>query len=92
MALALLRALLLGASGLVSAAEFKIGFGSCSKPELPQPLWDDINAWSPDAWIWTGDIVYADTRPRRGEPNRTWLWQGEAASRDLYERQRGNPG
>ncbi len=41
---------------------FRIAFGSCSKHDLPQPLWKHIVAEKPDVWIWLGDIVYADTR------------------------------
>lgn len=28
---------------------------------MPQPLWRDILACQPDAWIWLGDIVYGDS-------------------------------
>ncbi len=38
-----------------------IAFGSCNKPALPQPLWAWVRAQKPDAWMWLGDIVYADT-------------------------------
>lgn len=41
---------------------FRIAFGSCSKHDLPQPLWKHIVAENPDVWIWLGDIVYADTK------------------------------
>jgi alkaline phosphatase D len=40
---------------------FTLAFGSCSKPSLPQPLWSWVRALTPDAWMWLGDIVYADT-------------------------------
>lgn len=36
-------------------------FGSCNKQYLPQPLWKNIIADSPDLFLWTGDVVYADT-------------------------------
>ncbi len=38
-----------------------ITFGSCSKLNKPQLLWDDIAAESPDAFVWLGDIIYGDT-------------------------------
>jgi alkaline phosphatase D len=41
--------------------EVVIAFGSCNKPNLPQPLWAWVRAERPDAWMWLGDIVYADT-------------------------------
>lgn len=40
---------------------FTIAFGSCNKHDLDNQLWDDILAEKPDAFIWGGDIVYADT-------------------------------
>jgi alkaline phosphatase D len=40
---------------------FTLAFGSCSKPNLPQPLWTDVRALRPDVWAWIGDNVYADT-------------------------------
>ncbi len=39
----------------------RILFGSCNRPELAQPLWVPILNLKPFAWIWLGDIVYADT-------------------------------
>ncbi len=41
--------------------DFIITFGSCNKPEKNNVFWDDILALQPDAFIWGGDIVYADT-------------------------------
>src|SRR5262245_38396764 len=41
--------------------QFAVAFGSCNKPSLPQPIWGWVRAQSPDAWMWLGDIVYADT-------------------------------
>lgn len=38
-----------------------IAFGSCSKHNEKQPLWKSIAEDEPDLWIWTGDIIYADT-------------------------------
>jgi len=43
------------------ADTFTLAFGSCSKPSLPQPLWEPVRALEPDVWAWLGDIVYADT-------------------------------
>lgn len=40
----------------------RIAFGSCNRSDLPQPLWSPILQNRPDLWIWTGDIVYGDTR------------------------------
>ena len=38
-----------------------IAFGSCSKHNEDQPLWKAIAKDEPNLWIWTGDIIYADT-------------------------------
>lgn len=57
----------------------RIAFGSCSREDLPQPLWTPIVSRDPDLWIWLGDNVYADT----GDP---------AALRRAYEHARANPG
>ncbi|HWP06665.1 MAG TPA: hypothetical protein VNN72_13020, partial [Polyangiaceae bacterium] len=40
---------------------FTLAFGSCSRPNMAQPLWSDVRNLAPDAWAWLGDIVYADT-------------------------------
>ena len=45
-----------------SKSSFNITFGSCNKHDEPQPLWNPILANKPDLWIWTGDIIYGDTK------------------------------
>jgi alkaline phosphatase D len=57
---------------------FALAFGSCNKPSLPQPLWSWVRAQAPDAWMWLGDIVYADTQNIR-------------RTRNLYRRQAERP-
>jgi alkaline phosphatase D len=37
-------------------------FGSCNDLQKPQLLWEAIGARNPTAFIWLGDIVYADTQ------------------------------
>ena len=39
----------------------RIAFGSCCRQDKPQPIWDSIVGAKPDAFIWLGDNVYADT-------------------------------
>jgi len=39
----------------------RIAFGSCNKADKPQPLWQAILQSAPQLWIWTGDIIYANT-------------------------------
>lgn len=38
-----------------------IAFGSCNREDRPQNYWNTIAAHHPDAWLWLGDNVYADT-------------------------------
>lgn len=45
-----------------TSAEFTtLAFGSCNHGHLPQPLWPIIETHQPDLFLWTGDVVYADT-------------------------------
>ncbi len=43
------------------AEDFVIAFGSCNHQWDPQTIWAEVIKNDPDLWIWTGDIVYADT-------------------------------
>lgn len=38
----------------------KIAFGSCNKADRPQIFWDKIAEYTPDLFVWLGDIIYAD--------------------------------
>lgn len=40
----------------------RLAFGSCNDTQKPQLLWEAISAVEPAAFIWLGDIVYADTQ------------------------------
>jgi alkaline phosphatase D len=53
------RELTQNADSLKSLKSF--AFGSCNKQYLPQPIWKNIMADAPDLFLWTGDVVYADT-------------------------------
>lgn len=54
--------LVCGACSVGRAAELSsIAFGSCNHSHLPQPMWSVIDSHQPDLFIWTGDVVYADT-------------------------------
>eukprot|EP00051_Salpingoeca_urceolata_P012159 m.150932 g.150932 ORF g.150932 m.150932 type:complete len:138 (-) comp17393_c0_seq10:1212-1625(-) len=39
----------------------RIAFGSCSNTRRVQKLWPAISNTKPQAWLWTGDAVYANT-------------------------------
>lgn len=44
-----------------SEAEISIAVGSCNQSGIQNDLWDDISQLDPNAFVWGGDIVYADT-------------------------------
>lgn len=78
--LALAAALLLAACtghrpdstpGASAAPLSRIAFGSCSREDLPQPLWMPIVNQRPGLWIWLGDNVYADTADMAAYARRT---------------------
>ena len=40
----------------------RIAFGSCTaRDSRPQPIWRQVIAKKPDAWVWLGDMSYADS-------------------------------
>ena len=43
------------------ASDMTIAFGSCNHQWDPQTIWSEVIQNDPDLWIWTGDIIYADT-------------------------------
>ncbi len=49
----------------VSGAETRIAMGSCANENRNQPIWEAIVATQPDAFVFLGDNVYADTEDRR---------------------------
>eukprot|EP00026_Physarum_polycephalum_P009810 Phypoly_transcript_09947.p1 GENE.Phypoly_transcript_09947~~Phypoly_transcript_09947.p1 ORF type:complete len:418 (+),score=49.08 Phypoly_transcript_09947:89-1342(+) len=74
------------APGSYSQPLSKFAFGSCNKHDLPQPLWEHIQKYNPELWVWLGDIVYADTREM------PFLWKPSALSvmEYKYDAQRNN--
>lgn len=45
----------------ITSSEFKLAFGSCLLQNQPQPIWRAIGNLSPDAFVFLGDNIYADT-------------------------------
>jgi alkaline phosphatase D len=43
--------------------KYRIAFGSCARIQLHphQPIWNAVERWSPDMFLWLGDNVYLDT-------------------------------
>jgi len=42
-----------------------IVFGSCNNQKKDQSYWNNIASEEADLWIWSGDIIYADTKDMR---------------------------
>ncbi|MDX3899052.1 MAG: alkaline phosphatase D family protein [Sphingobium sp.] len=40
----------------------RIAFGSCAHQDKDQPIWDRVNAWKPELFIFLGDNIYGDTQ------------------------------
>lgn len=60
-AAAALAPLPLQASVLIDAPLTRIAFGSCCHQDKPQPIWERINAFAPELFIFLGDNIYGDT-------------------------------
>ncbi|MFZ6012247.1 MAG: alkaline phosphatase D family protein [Bacteroidota bacterium] len=39
----------------------RIAFGSCSRQDDPDQMWNDVMKLKPALWIWAGDNIYGDT-------------------------------
>lgn len=39
----------------------RIAFGSCALQHKPQPIWDAVNEWDPQLFLFLGDNIYGDT-------------------------------
>lgn len=57
----------------------KIAFGSCAHQDKEQPIWDRVNAWRPELFIFLGDNIYGDT-------------EDMAAMRAKYDKLAAKPG
>lgn len=40
----------------------RIAFGSCAHQDKEQPIWDRVNAWKPELFVFMGDNIYGDTQ------------------------------
>lgn len=45
----------------INTSDFVIAFGSCNKPSLSQPFWNEILKNNPSLFIWGGDNIYNDS-------------------------------
>lgn len=39
----------------------RVAFGSCAKQDKEQPIWNAVNAYAPELFIFLGDNIYGDT-------------------------------
>ena len=67
-----------------------MAFGSCSKHDHAQPLWEAIVGAEPQVWAWLGDNVYVDKKVKPGSQRFEWL--GEQAMRQAYQEQLAHAG
>ena len=59
--IALVTILLLASSVASAQHVTRIGFGSCSHQDKPQPIWTSVLEDKPDAFIFLGDNIYGDS-------------------------------
>lgn len=70
----------------------RIAFGSCNSPLDATTVWDSVNHRRPDAWIWLGDTVYADSPAPEGATPAARARVALDRLPQLYARQLALPG
>ncbi|MDW8331009.1 MAG: alkaline phosphatase D family protein [Cyclobacteriaceae bacterium] len=50
-----------GLTHLVQGQVTRIAFGSCSRQNSEEQLWEEISQLKPQLWIWGGDNIYGDS-------------------------------
>jgi alkaline phosphatase D len=70
----------------------RIAFGSCNSPLDSTPVWESVNHRRPDAWIWLGDTVYADSPTPEGATPAARARGSLDRLPQLYARQLALPG
>ena len=68
-------------------ADFRLALGSCSRHDRPQSLWGAVRGTRPDAFLWLGDAIYADTKVE----NKTRVYQGNDYLVEAYQTQNAHP-
>ena len=66
--------------GIAAQGVSRISFGSCNNAFASNELWDEVIEASAEAWIWGGDIVYADS----DEPEQIRKHYNKQLSNPLY--------
>ena len=75
-----------GAPAHLDRADLRFAFGSCSRHDKPQSVWGAVRSVAPDAFVWLGDVIYAD-----GKVNGTRAYVGNDAHRAAFETQLAHP-
>jgi len=70
----------------------RIAFGSCNSPLDTTAVWESVNHRRPDAWIWLGDTVYADSPTPEGPTPASRARVALDRLPQLYARQLALPG
>jgi alkaline phosphatase D len=70
----------------------RIAFGSCNSPLDTTAVWESVNHRQPDAWIWLGDVVYADSPAPEGPTPASRARVALDRLPQLYARQLALPG
>ncbi len=65
----------------VAQDTIRLGLGSCNKADHDQSYWQTIRDANIDAWVWLGDIVYADTK----NPKKLKKHYSELRCNDYYK-------
>ena len=71
----------------IGRADFRIAFGSCSRHDRPQDVWGAIRGVRADAFVWLGDVIYADGKLENG----TRAYFGNDAHAAAFATQNANP-
>ena len=68
-------------------ADLRFAFGSCSRHDRPQSVWGAVRAVRADAFVWLGDVIYADGKLENG----TRAYIGNDAHAAAFAIQNANP-
>jgi alkaline phosphatase D len=67
-------------------ADLRLAFGSCSRHDKPQSVWGAVRGVKPDAFVWLGDVIYADDKV-----NGTRTYAGHEKHRNAFLTQSAHP-
>tara|TARA_B110000977_G_scaffold9004_2_gene11953 strand:- start:3798 stop:5381 length:1584 start_codon:yes stop_codon:yes gene_type:complete len=68
-------------------ADLRFAFGSCSRHDQVQTVWGAVRGIAPDAFVWLGDVIYADKKV-----NRTRVYIGNEEHGNAFKTQSNHEG